>query len=187
MSAWLASERSASFENVTNAYRARRRGFASITPPSTGIAPHPSETLATCTAQRVVRVTQRLDAPPRRAFLAWLEPDIARKWLFAMATQPIDDVAIDARVGGAFRLAHDEGDEHVGRYLEIIPHRRLAFALATPLLPATYTQVQVDIAALRRRTVVTLSHSGVPSGFLRLIRSRWLGMLYGLAVTLDAF
>jgi uncharacterized protein YndB with AHSA1/START domain len=184
MSAWLAGERIARFEGAaTNADRVK--GSFPSTAPSPCVTPRASTSGERSTPERVVHVTQRFDAPPQHVFAAWLEPDIARRWLFAMAERPIDDVAIDARVGGAFRLAHAEG-EHRGRYLDIVPHRRLAFTLATSLLPATHTRVHMDIATLRGRSMVALSHAGVPRGFVRTIRERWLGMLYGLAVTLDA-
>ena len=179
MSGWLARHEG----TRTNAYRGR--DFTSVAP--SGHTPHGRSVPIVSEAQRVVRVMERFDAAEQRVFSAWLEPDIARQWLFAMTMRPIDDATIDGRVGGAFRFAHTGADDHVGRYLELIPHRRLAFTLATSLLPATHTRVQVDIAASRGRSLVTLSHAGVPSGFVRLIRERWLGMLYGLAVTLDSF
>jgi uncharacterized protein YndB with AHSA1/START domain len=186
MSAWLVGERIARFEAAaTNADRVQGSRLPSIAR-SPYVAPRSSTAGERSTAERVIHVTQRFDAPPQHVFAAWLEPDLARRWLFAMATRPIDEVAIDARVGGAFRLARAEGDEHRGRYLDIVPHRRLAFRLVTSLLPATHTRVHVDIVTLRGRSTVALSHAGVPREFVRTVRERWLGMLYGLAVALDA-
>jgi uncharacterized protein YndB with AHSA1/START domain len=184
MSEWLARNRFARHDDTaTNAYRGR--DFTSIAASNHALHVR-SARRAVSEAQRVARVMARFDAPPQRVFSAWLEQDVARQWLFAMATRPIDDAAIDARVGGAFRFARGDADEHAGRYLEIEPHRRLAFTLVTSLLPSTDTYVRVDIAKSRERSVVRLSHAGVPVGFVHVIRERWLGMLYGLAVTLDS-
>ena len=80
-----------------------------------------------------IRVTDRYDVPPARAFDAWLDPEVARRWLFATASQPIAQVEIDGRAGGSFRFVDrhaGETIEYTGRYVEIVPERRLAFTLS---------------------------------------------------------
>jgi uncharacterized protein YndB with AHSA1/START domain len=52
-----------------------------------------------------IHVARRFSAPPERVFNAWLDPEVARKWLFATALHPMTEVEIDARVGGTFQLA----------------------------------------------------------------------------------
>src|SRR5688572_32910930 len=49
-----------------------------------------------------IRVTRRLSAPAERVFDAWLEPEVAGRWLFATASRPMARVEVDARVGGSF-------------------------------------------------------------------------------------
>ncbi len=43
----------------------------------------------------------------------------------------------------------------------------------------------VGIEPARRGCALTLSHADVPRGDLRALAARWLGVLYGLAETLD--
>ena len=63
----------------------------------------------------VVRVDARYGALPERVFNAWLDPDVARQWLFATATRPLAHVAIDARAGGSFRFVERQGGAGVNR------------------------------------------------------------------------
>jgi uncharacterized protein YndB with AHSA1/START domain len=136
-----------------------------------------------------IRIVRRFDAPVERVFEAWLAPDIARRWLFATAARPMAHVDIDRRVAGSFRFTdHCDGRsrDHSGNYLEIVPHRRLAFTLRTDDAPHVFTRVSGDIAALKRGCTVTLAHTNVPVRRAIYTRQRWTGILYGLGVTLDS-
>jgi uncharacterized protein YndB with AHSA1/START domain len=98
-----------------------------------------------------VRVTRKFKASPERVFDAWLDPRIARRWLFATASRPITRVTIDARVGGAFRFV-DRNDgahiEHAGVYIEILRPRRLAFTLSLENHRQVMTRVVTEIVPL---------------------------------------
>lgn len=136
-----------------------------------------------------IRVARRFRAPPERVFHAWLEPEVAGRWLFATATQPAAKVDIDARVGGAFRFAarRDGGrTEHAGRYLEIVPHRRLVFTLATADRPRVVTRVTAEITPLESGCELALTHENVPPDRAGETEARWTGVLYGLGETLRA-
>ncbi len=136
-----------------------------------------------------IRVARRFRAPPERVFHAWLEPDVAGRWLFATATQPAAKVDIDARVGGAFRFAErrDGGrTEHAGRYLEIVPHRRLVFTLATADRPRVVTRVTAEIRPLESGCELALTHENVPPDRAIETEGRWAGILYGLDETLNS-
>lgn len=135
-----------------------------------------------------IRITRRFRAPAQCVFDAWLAPDIAGQWLFATASRPMAHVAIDPRVAGAFRFVdrwHDQTLEYRGEYVEIIPHRRLAFALRTGEAPRAVTRVQVDIAPLTQGCALTLTHERLSPNDAIRTRQRWTGILYGLGVTLD--
>ena len=62
-----------------------------------------------------IRITRRFSAPPERVFDAFIEPEVAGRWLFATALRPMTDVEIDARVGGSFRFAERRDDEIIER------------------------------------------------------------------------
>jgi len=134
-----------------------------------------------------IRITRRFRAPPERVFDAWLEPEVAGRWLFATASQPMTDVDIDPRVGGAFRFAerHDgTRTEHTGAYVEIIPHRRLVFTLALAERPRVVTRVTAEISPRKAGCELALTHEDVPADRAGETEARWTGVLYGLDETL---
>ena len=135
-----------------------------------------------------IRVARRFRASTERVFDAWLDPAIARRWLFATAACPMAHADIDARVGGSFHLVEQRYGEDVnyrGEYTEISPHRRLSFILATDRDRHLVTRVRVDIAPSKKGSALTLIHQDVPRQRASRTRQRWIGMLYGLGVTLD--
>jgi uncharacterized protein YndB with AHSA1/START domain len=135
-----------------------------------------------------IRVEARIEASPERVFAAWLDPDVARRWLFATASRPIAQVEIDARVGGGFRFVERlaAGDvEHRGDYVAIVPHCRLVFTLVDSDRRAA-TSVSVEIEPDAAGCTLALTHENVPLDLADGVETRWAGMLYGLAVTLDA-
>ena|SRR5439155_6467964 len=135
----------------------------------------------------VLRVARRYDAPPARVFDAWLNPVLASHWLFATASRPLVHVEIDARVEGSFRFVDRLGDstEYTGRYIEIVPPRRLVFTLSTAQYAHISTRVTVEIAPLAKGCKLTLIHENVPRDHAEEIEGRWTGVLYGLGMTLD--
>ncbi len=131
-----------------------------------------------------IRLTRRFRAPPRRVFDAWLDPGVAGRWLFATASRPMTEVEIDARVGGGFRLAdrrNGASTEHHGRYVEIVPYRRLVFTLREE---RRATRVTVEINRRRQGCELCLRHENLPPERVHDTEARWSGMLYGLGETL---
>ena len=133
-----------------------------------------------------IRVTSRIDAPSERVFSAWLDAEVAAQWLFATASRPMTHVEIDPRVGGCFCLANGrerEINEYRGRYIEIVPSRRLVFDLRTSEVDVL-TRVCVEIGAREKRSYVRLIHENLPHNRRSYFEQRWTGILYGLGVTL---
>ena len=136
-----------------------------------------------------IRVTRRFRAPPDQVFNAWLDPEIAGEWLFATASHPMARVEIDARVGGSFRFVDQrdgEMTEYTGEYVEIVPHRRLAFSLSVEKCPHVITRVMVEIVPMKNGCALTLTHENLPPDYVSRTEGRWTGILYGLGVTLDS-
>jgi len=142
-------------------------------------------------AQRpaAIRITRRFSAPSEQVFDAWLDPEVAGRWLFATASRPMTHVEIDARVEGAFCFAdRRDGEiiEYSGEYIEIVPHRRLAFTLSMEDHWYITTRVTVEITALKTGSELTLVHEDVPPHYADHTEARWTGILYGLGATLDS-
>jgi uncharacterized protein YndB with AHSA1/START domain len=137
----------------------------------------------------VVRVARQFRASAARVFGAWLDAGTAGFWLFATASQPIEAVEIDPRVGGAFRLIERRRGhitEHAGRYLDLVPPRRIVFTLSVESRTRDVTQVAIDIVPRPAGCRLVLTHENVPAEAAEHTRGRWTGILYGLGVTLDA-
>ena len=70
----------------------------------------------------ILKVTRQFTSAAERIFDAWLDPEIARKWLFATEEGEMVRAEVDARIGGKFIFDDRRGGEdieHVGEYLEI--------------------------------------------------------------------
>jgi uncharacterized protein YndB with AHSA1/START domain len=136
-----------------------------------------------------IRVTHRYDVSSSRVFDAWLDAEVAGRWLFATASRPMAHVEIDARVEGSFRFVDrrdGEITEYTGEYIEIVPHRRLVFTLSMEEHPPAITRVMVEIEPLKKGCELKLTHENVPQDRASHIEGRWTGILYGLGVTLDS-
>lgn len=137
----------------------------------------------------VVRVARRFRADPPRVFHAWLDPRQARSWLFATALRPMAQVKIEPRVGGLFRFidrADGETVRHSGRYLEIVPSRRLVFSLSGKRTDHRSSRVSVELLPRSSGCFLTLTHEAVAPREAEHTKGRWMGMLYGLALLLEA-
>lgn len=76
---------------------------------------------------RILRMTRRFDAAPERVFDAWLDPQMASKWLFTSPESEKYEAQIDARIGGRYTITDRRGGKEytgVGEYLEIDRPRR---------------------------------------------------------------
>jgi uncharacterized protein YndB with AHSA1/START domain len=159
-------------------------GSATWVSPETKVPPR-----AKAARRATIRVTRRFRAPPHQVFNAWLDPEVAGKWLFATASHPMARVEIDARVGGSFRFVDQrdgETTEHTGEYVEIVPHRRLAFSLSVEKRPHVITRVMVEIVPMKNGCALTLTHENLPPDYVSRTEGRWTGILYGLGLTLDS-
>lgn len=134
-----------------------------------------------------VVASRSFSVPPARVFAAWLDPTVARKFLFATASGEMVRAEIDARTGGQFcfvdRRAGEEF-EHIGTYLEIDQPRRLVFTFAVPKFSAEETKVAIDIVAADSGCLLTLTHSGVDADYANGTEAGWTIILDMLAAAL---
>ena len=109
----------------------------------------------------VLRVQRRYGASAQRVYDAWLDPAVAGRWLFATPGGVMQQVAIDARVGGEFRIVERRGEgvaDHHGRYVELDrPHRIVFDFWADPADADDPARITVDIVATDSGCELTLT------------------------------
>ena len=124
---------------------------------------------------------------PREAWDAWLDPNSARKWLFATENGVMESCEIDPRVGGRFHIVERRGGEraeHFGEYVEIDPPRRLSFDFWTNF-SEDRTRVIVTVAADGDGSIVTITHEAVWPDYVDRTRQGWSKILEGLEKSLS--
>ena len=138
----------------------------------------------TAQAAGAVVVTHRYDASPERVFDAFLDVNIARRFLFATAAGEMLVAEIEPRVGGRYTFTErrpDMGDvEHTGEYLEIDRPRRLVFTFGVPKFDPGFTTVTVEIRPDGEGSVLTLTNEGVPPAYQDGNRDGWTRIIAGL-------
>jgi uncharacterized protein YndB with AHSA1/START domain len=132
---------------------------------------------------RVV-VTHWFAAPAERVFDAFVDLQIARRFLFATATGEMVTAQLDARVGGRFTFIERRPDmgevRHVGEYLQIERPRRLVFSFGVPQFDPRMTTVSIEIRASPGGCELTLTNEGVPLDYAARNHDGWSRILAGL-------
>jgi uncharacterized protein YndB with AHSA1/START domain len=139
---------------------------------------------------KTLQVTRTFAFPHERVFDAWLDPAIARRFLFASPTGEIVRVELDPRVGGRFIIVRrDDGVdiEHAGEYLAIERPRRLVFTFGVPKFSPQFTTVTIDIAPTASGCTLTLTHEGVLPEWAERTQEGWGMILAGLDDTIRQF
>jgi uncharacterized protein YndB with AHSA1/START domain len=107
-------------------------------------------------APREVRREIHIDASPATVFALLTDPEQMRTWL-------AEEVLARAEPGGIFRLADGSGAAIEGRYVEVVPDRRVVFTWGgvEGLAPGEST-VEITLEPARRGTLLKLRHFGLP-------------------------
>lgn len=103
-----------------------------------------------------------IKAPPEKIFDAWLNPDLAGRFLAAGSTH-VESIKIDAREGGAFRIGMKDETihDHHGNYVLIDRPRRLVFTWVSKGTEGRLTMVEVRFTPEGDGTRVELRHDGL--------------------------
>jgi len=115
----------------------------------------------------ILTVSRDITASPERVFDAWLDPAVARRFLFATPDGEMLTCEIDARVGGrgliVERRAAGDARHHL-LFEEIDRPRRLVFLFAAdPAEEGQWTRVTIEIAATAAGARLTLTHAMDPA------------------------
>jgi uncharacterized protein YndB with AHSA1/START domain len=98
--------------------------------------------------------------------------------------------AADPTPGGVLRWTHPNGAAVVGRFVEVVPYRRLVFTYGWEDgrmgVPPGSTTVEVDLVERDGATTVRLVHRGLPPEVVPDHRRGWAYFLGELRVALSA-
>jgi uncharacterized protein YndB with AHSA1/START domain len=136
---------------------------------------------------------QTFKVPPQRVYDAILSTEMIGRFMFGplLREEEILHIRNDPRVGGVFSYKVRRGDDvidHIGRFLELDPPRRIAFtwAIAEESDDGDPSIVTIDIAPTPDGCSVRLMHEMPPewADFIDRSRQGWEKMLGVLATLL---
>jgi uncharacterized protein YndB with AHSA1/START domain len=129
----------------------------------------------------VLVVRRQIAAPRERVFAAWLDSESLAHWM-----RPGDvthaTVAVDPRVGGAFRIVmqgRPDGvdHEHRGEYLVIEPPSLLSFTWISRSTDHRPTVVTIEFHERGAGTELVLTHRRLPPKAVEGHRKGWTDIL----------
>lgn len=140
--------------------------------------------------QPTAQVTRRFAYSAERVFDSFLDPVMAKKFMFGANEEDWVRCEIDPRVGGEFIMTvrGPKGNtEHQGEYLEIERPYRLVFTFAVPADSPDHDLVTIDIKPLGDGCELTLTNELAPAwaAYLEGNRAAWEKMLNCLTEALD--
>jgi uncharacterized protein YndB with AHSA1/START domain len=126
--------------------------------------------------------TRRLKASPAKVYSAWTDPEKIVRWFGRADLKPETmRAAIDARVGGRYRVSFDTESEYYevgGVYREVVPNERLVFSWAWHSTPERESLVTVTLKPDGDGTLLTVHHAQLFDDAAREGHERgWLGAL----------
>jgi uncharacterized protein YndB with AHSA1/START domain len=96
----------------------------------------------------------------------------------------------DPEPGGVLRWTHPNGATVVGRFLELVPHRRLVFTYGWEDglmgVPPESTTVEIDLVEQDGATTLRLVHHGLPPEVVKDHEQGWSYFLNELRAVLPA-
>ena len=131
-------------------------------------------------ATETVLVTQKFASDEESIYDALLDPETARKFLFATPTGTMVRAEVDARVGGHYTFVERrEGKDvlHTGEYLELVRPVKMVFTFSVPAYSSEVSTVEILLTHLGEGCELKLINSGVPKEWAEQTREGWAGIL----------
>jgi uncharacterized protein YndB with AHSA1/START domain len=121
-------------------------------------------------------------APAAAVFAMFTDPALLVRWIGIRAL-------LEPRPGGAFRFELVPGEFCSGRYVEVVPHRRVVFTWgwesgAIPVAPGA-TTVEVDLDERDGVTHVRLTHRDLDAALREMHAGGWEQYLARLAAAAE--
>ena len=114
-----------------------------------------------------------ISLPPGELFRYLVEPALMASWIGLMHD-------LDPQPGGRFRVEVSSGNVASGRYVEVVPPRRVAFTWGwehqngdPSLLPPGASMVEIDLIGKDHGTLLRLRHSRLPTSLADRHGERW--------------
>lgn len=131
----------------------------------------PPKFLRTAPGENPVITEAEFKASPARLFKAWTEPSEIRGW-FGGGPNKVVNAVIDLRVGGAWRFVFNDTPGAInalyGKYVEIVPDRRLVFTWIHErttedgaVVKTVPSQVTVELNPQGTGSRLTVRHEGI--------------------------
>lgn len=137
-----------------------------------------------------LHVDHTYNAPPSVVYDAWLNPQIAKRFLFAAKDGHVIRAEIAPHVGGRFLIIdrRPTGDAcHCGIFLELRRPRHMAFSFSAEEHDHNPDRVEIDIEPLGDGSRLTLSHEMCAEwgAFEEKTRQGWTHVMDGLERVLE--
>ena len=132
------------------------------------------------TDTKTVTIKKSFTASAERVYDAWLDPNIAPRFLFAKPPAEIIRCDIDARPGGKYVISRrDENGEteHVGEYEVLDRPRKLIFTFGVPKISQEMSRVIIDIVPTSNGCELTLTNERVLSEWADRTKEGWTMIL----------
>ena len=116
-----------------------------------------------------ITLERHINASPEHVFSFFTSSERWSEWQGRATT-------IEPMVGGVYRMTAPNGGVASGVVLELIPHRLIVFTWGWedhPTVPPGSSTVRIELEPAEGKTIVTLTHSGLPSDETGLHRMGW--------------
>jgi uncharacterized protein YndB with AHSA1/START domain len=128
---------------------------------------------------KLVERTIDIDAPPALVYELFTDAQLLVRWMAPTAE-------VEPRVGGAIRWTHANGDSCSGRFVELIPARRLVFTYGWERpdveVPPGSTTVEITLEPRAAGTRLRLVHRGLAGPMADAHAGGWTNYLARLAI-----